>query len=199
MDHRDFIYLMALSLNDVPGKDEPADVIVFVEGDGFSRPRAAARLYQAGFAKKIVISGETRRPQSRKELRISRAIKKFAELGVPSKDILLETKSIGSREEALEILRLAKEHKWKKIILVAPLYHTPRLYATLVRAINEVGPKVKIVNAAVRGLPWFRSTVDGARFKLFKRELEKIQRYSAKGHVATLSEVLTYHRWKEKK
>jgi len=196
MKHSDFILLMALALNDVPEKN--SDVIVFVEGDGYSRPRAAARLYRAGFAPKILVSGEVRRPQSRKKLRIDGAVKKLIELGVPPKDILLETKSIGSREEALEILKFAKTHGWKKIIIAAPLYHTPRLYATLVRAINEVGPKVKIVNSAVRGLNWFRATADGQRFKLFKKELEKIERYAARGHVASLREILRYHRWKEK-
>ena len=197
MEHHDFVYLMALALNDTPERN--SDAIVYVEGDGFSRPRAAARLYQAGFASKLVISGETRRPQSRKELRISRAIKKFSELGVPAKDIILETKSIGSREEVIEILNLARKHGWKKIILVAPLYHTPRLYATFVRAINELGPKIKIVNSPVRGLNWFKPTIDGARFNLFKRELEKIKRYFDRNHIADLKEVLAYHRWKEKK
>jgi uncharacterized SAM-binding protein YcdF (DUF218 family) len=191
---KDFIQLMAFTVNDEP---EKVDVIVFIEGDGSSRPEFAADLYERKFARRILVTGETVRRGARRRSRTEPVAQSLAKLGVWRKDILLEQESTNTREQALNILKIAKEKKWKKIMLLVPLYHQPRAYATFIQALNEMEYKVKIVNQHVRGLSWFTKTSHGYRTDLLKIELEKINVYLEKGHVASMREILAYQRWKE--
>ncbi|MDD5547613.1 MAG: YdcF family protein [Candidatus Pacebacteria bacterium] len=190
MNEEDFIKLLAFIANERP---ERADAIVFIEGDGGSDVKAAVDLYRAKFAPKILITGEIKRGSKSRVLGV---FKKMIKLGVPEKNIIMEFNSVSAREQAIEVLKIAKELKWKKIILTAPLYHQPRLYATFIRRMKEVGLNLKIVNCPIRELPWFKKTIHGKRIDLLKTELNKIKKYAKKEHVASLKEITEYERKK---
>ena len=52
-------------------------------------------------------------------------------------------------------------------------------------------------DAPVRNLNWFVDSGWGIRFDRLQAEFERIEKYSALGHLATAREVIEYQRWKE--
>ncbi|PIT92563.1 MAG: YdcF family protein [Candidatus Harrisonbacteria bacterium CG10_big_fil_rev_8_21_14_0_10_42_17] len=176
---------------------EKADAIVYLEGDSFARVKDCAHIWKKKLAPKIIISGTDDRP----ELGCFPATvvaRKMRNLGVPQKAIIIEDQSINTRDQAIEIMKLAKEQKWKKIILVTSLYHQPRAYLTFVGTMLECKMKLRIINHAVRGLPWFIPTPRGKRLNILRGEISKINLYMRKGHLANFRQILDYQKWKEK-
>jgi uncharacterized SAM-binding protein YcdF (DUF218 family) len=192
--HEQFARLLGFVAND---ELEKADAILFIQGDGLSRPEVAAELYYRGVAPKIIVTGEIRRNPKKSESRIESVLSVFRKKGIPDQDIIIEPNSINTREQALEMMKLIQSYGWKKIILAVALYHKPRVYATFIRAMNEVGLRVVFIACPVRGLSWFAKTGEGTRYHLLGKELKKINAYAAKGHVASFREVIAYERWKE--
>ena len=190
----DVAQLFAFALSDRP---ERADALLFVEGDGRSRPAVAADLYRRGFAKILVVTGEISRHPSARAARIPKAVRALRRLGVPPRAIIVENRSTNTREQAIEMLALAHAHRWNRIILAVAAFHQPRAYATFIAAMRAFGPRRIIINYPVIGLPWFAKTPEGNRARLLRLEAAKIERYVRKGHAATAQEVLAYQRWKE--
>lgn len=176
---------------------ERANAIIYLEGDSFARVKECVELWNRKYAPVIVISGTDNRP----ELGCYPATiiqKMMMNLGVPKKCMILEDNSINTRHQALEVMKLARQYKWKKIILVTSLYHQPRAYLTFVGTMLERRLKIKIINQPVRGLPWFIPTPRGKRLNILRGEIFKINEYLGKGHLANFTQVLNYQKWKEK-
>lgn len=173
-----------------------ADVIVLLEGDGYCRVKKTVQLYKNKWAKKVVISGgmdEIKKGKFPAVLLRAEVLKG----GVPAKDIILETKSKNTWEQAVEVVGLAKKKKWKRIILVVSHFHQYRAFLTFLKAIKRSGLKIEITNAPVRDLAWFARTFQGKRIDLLAEELKKIAFYSQKGHCATYKDALTYFKKNE--
>src|SRR5215510_11520058 len=105
---------------------ERADVIVVLSDDNFFADRAtrAAELYRQGKAPLVVASGRRLRPNAG----ISELIEHdLIERGVPKERILRAPHDADStREEAEAVLKLAKQKKWRSMIVVTSNYHTRR-------------------------------------------------------------------------
>ena len=109
--------------------DEPAahaDALVVLGDDNFYADRAthAAELYRQGVAPEVVASGRRLRPNAA----ISELMEHdLVERGVPKEKILrFAHDADGTREEAVEVARLAREHHWKSLLVVTSNYHTRR-------------------------------------------------------------------------
>ncbi|MCX5771605.1 MAG: YdcF family protein [Candidatus Hydrogenedentes bacterium] len=101
----------------------------------------AARLYKAGKARWIIVSGgcgvwsdENLEPDSI----ITRALLK--ELGVPEEAVLTEDASRNTRENALFTKRLLDDHGFKKILLVTSALHMRRAIAEFQHVCPQVCP-----------------------------------------------------------
>src|SRR5207253_11386244 len=108
------------------GKLPNADAIVLLGGalrlpvpprtdfeltEGSTRVRYAAKLFQAGKAKRVLISGGNLFEQRRGIQGEAHYIQKFlAELGVPHEAILLESESRTTWENAVETKRVLERH-----------------------------------------------------------------------------------------
>jgi uncharacterized SAM-binding protein YcdF (DUF218 family) len=124
------------------GKLPNADAIVLLGGalrlpvpprqdfeltEGSSRVRYAAKLFQAGKAKRLVLSGGNVFEQRRGiqgEAHYMRAF--LAELGVPGDVILLEDRSRTTWENAVETRRILERQGLKRVLLVTSAAHMPR-------------------------------------------------------------------------
>jgi len=96
-------------------------------------------------------------------------------------------------------MKIVKEKKWKKIILVVSHFHQPRAYLAFLRAMKDLNFKIQIFNAPVRELSWFNKTsLNKNRLQLLEEELKKIKKYIKKGHLVTIKEAIDYQKWKEK-
>ena len=99
-----------------------SDAAILLEGDGFFRFQKAVDLYKKGTVDRIVFSGNI----------IDRDYGSFPYeevapfilgQGVPEKDLIHEDKSRHTREQAVEVVRLAMEKGWKRLALVASHEH----------------------------------------------------------------------------
>jgi len=108
-----------------------ADAIILLAGDGNARVSHAANLYRQKWAPKIIVSGG---PMDRNYGSFPPKIlaRRLAKEGVEKKNTILDEKSNNTREQAVNIIGLAKSNKWKKIILVASPHHQLRAFLTFI-------------------------------------------------------------------
>lgn len=185
--------IMAIVDNDCLAK---SDVAVLLEGDGFFRFQKAVDLYNKGIVKKILFSGNI--------IDKDYGSYPYEEIkpciingGVPESDVIHEDKSLHTREQAVEVVKIALKRGWKKLALVASHEHQYRAYLTFLREVIDTNSGLILYNAPVRNLNWFIDSGWGQRFERLEAEFERIEKYSAMGHLATADEVIEYQKWKE--
>lgn len=173
-----------------------SDAAILLEGDGFNRFQKAVDLYNKGQVSKIVFSGNI----------IDRDYGSypFEEVrpfilngGVAEEDLIHEDKSQNTRQQAVEIVKMAMERGWKKLALVASHEHQYRAYLTFLREVLDTKSGLILYNTPVRNLNWFVDNGWGKRYDRLLGEFERIEKYSALGHLATAEEVIEYQKWKE--
>ena len=176
---------------------KPSDAIILLEGDGFHRFQKAVDLYKKGLGKKIVFSGAI--VQKEYGSYPFEEVKPFIlNAGVPEEDLIHEDKSLQTQQQAVEVVKMAIENGWKRLALVASHEHQYRAYLTFLRQVLDSKSGIILYNAPVRNLDWFVDSGWGMRFNRLKAEIERIEKYSAFGHLANAQEVVEYQQWKEK-
>lgn len=175
---------------------KPSDAIILLEGDGFHRFQKAVDLYKKGLGKKIVFSGAI--VQKEYGSYPFEEVKPFIlNAGVPEEDLIHEDKSLQTQQQAVEVVKMAMENGWKRLALVASHEHQYRAYLTFLRQVLDSKSGVILYNAPVRNLDWFVDSGWGMRFDRLQAEFERIEKYSAMGHLANAQEVIEYQKWKE--
>ena len=173
-----------------------SDAIILLEGDGFDRFRKAVSLYKQGQAPKIVFSGNIT-DYDYGSYPFAEVLPRMLEAGVPEEDIIHEDKSLNTREQAVEVVRMAQERGWRKLILVASHEHQYRAYLTFLREVLDSKSGITLYNAPARNLDWFVDKGWGTRFERLEAEILRIEKYSEMGHLANAQEVIEYQKWKE--
>jgi uncharacterized SAM-binding protein YcdF (DUF218 family) len=173
-----------------------SDVIVLLEGDGVNRVKKTAALYLEGWANRILFSGGIK-DLSYGSYPAEYVVPALIKMDVPEESILIDEKSQHTKDQAENVVTLALENKWKKIILVASHYHQYRAYLTFLKIILENNYKIELINAPVNDLLWFEKLDWGIRFDLLDSEFERIKKYAAQGDLATFEQAIEYQKWKE--
>lgn len=105
---------------------EPSDAILVLSDDNFYADRAtrAAQVYRQGLAPIVVASGRRLRPYAG----IAELIEHdLIERGVPKDKILrVAHDAENTREEAKALLQVAKQKRWRSVIVVTSNYHARR-------------------------------------------------------------------------
>lgn len=174
----------------------PSDAVILLEGDGFFRFSKAVDLYKRGMAKKIVFSGNII-DKDYGSFPFEEVKPFILEGGVPEEDLIHEDVSQHTREQAVEVVKMALTNGWKKLALVASHEHQYRAYLTFLREVLDTNSGLILYNAPVRNLNWFVDAGWGIRYERLAAEFERIERYSSMGHLATANEVVEYQKWKE--
>lgn len=173
------------------------DAIIVLEGDLLVRVKEGARLYKEGWAPLIVLSGGDEK-QPKYAIPAKRMLPHLLKEGVPEAHVIMEEKSLHTRDQAVEIMKLAKQHGWKSIIIVASHYHQYRAFLTFLKAMREANLELLLINAPARDLRWWEKTGRGLRVDNLAVELEKIDKYRDElGNVASYEEGIEYLQWKE--
>ena len=151
----DLIRLYELVFNQTLAK---SDAIIWLQGDRLDRGQKVLDLYQGGFAKTIVITGNNTlvgpnlRP-GENDLSVDDLVIWLKNHGVPSANIILETNSLNTAEQAKNVILLAKEKGWKHVILVSSPYHQPRAFLTFLQQ-QHLNPNLKFINQPALDLSW---------------------------------------------
>lgn len=175
-----------------------SDIIVLLEGDGYNRYQKAANLYLKGLANKIIFSGAIT-DYDYGSFPFEDILPKLLESGVPESAVIHEKKSKNTKEQAVEVIRLAEINNWKKIILVATHEHQYRAYLTFLKQVLKAKNEILLFNSPVRNLKWFEKNIWGRRFDNIDKEFEKIDKYMSMGDLASYEEAITYQESKEEK
>ena len=173
-----------------------SDAAILLEGDAFFRFQKAVDLYKSGLADRIVFSGNII-DKDYGSFPYEEVAPFILNQGVPKKDLIHENKSLQTRQQAIEVVKMAMENGWKRLALVASHEHQYRAYLTFLRQVLDSKSGIVLYNAPVRNLAWFVDNGWGMRFERLAAEFERIERYSAMGHLASASEVIEYQKWKE--
>ena len=107
-----------------------ADVIVVLGGGSAERSEHAAELFKERAAPRIVVSG-------RGDCEINRQL--LIEDGVPAAAIELETQSRTTRENAVLTVKLLRQQKSGRVILVTSWYHSRRA----LESFRHYAPEIK--------------------------------------------------------
>ncbi len=176
-----------------------SDAIVSLSGqDGEERLAFASALMRQNGAQFLVISGgvDSESQQSAKTL-----FGKALSFGIAHDRIILEEESTNTREQAVNVVKIAEEKSWRRIILVASGFHLPRAFLTFVQAVNEAGlsEKLQILPLAANQVPWFGKPrgCERTRRQLYAGEFAKIALYG--NHVATYEEGIAHMEYWEGK
>lgn len=185
--------ILAIVDNDCLGT---SDAIILLEGDGLNRFQKAVDLFHGGIANMIVFSGGIV-DHDYGSYPYSYILPFILKCGIPESAVIHEDKSMNTREQAIEIVKLAINRKWKRLILVASHEHQYRAYLTFLREVLDTKSGIILYNAPVRNLNWFVETGWGTRFERLEAEFLRIEKYYELGHLATADEVVEYQKWKE--
>lgn len=185
--------IMAIVDNDCLTK---SDVAVLLEGDGFYRFEKAVDLYKKSFVNKIIFSGNII-DKDYGSYPFEEVKPFILQQGVPEEDLIHEDRSLHTRQQAVEVVKMALDNGWKKLALVASHEHQYRAYLTFLREVIDTKSGIILYNVPVRNLNWFVDSGWGVRFERLSAEFERIEKYSALGHLATATEVIEYQKWKE--
>ena len=174
----------------------PSDAIILLEGDGLNRYQKAVELYNQNIATKIVFSGNIT-DYEYGSFPFSDVLPYILKEGIPVDAVIHEDKSLNTREQAIEVVKMAIINEWKRLVLVASHEHQYRAYLTFLREVLDRKSDIVLYNAPVRNLRWVNKSEWGIRFERLEQEFVRIERYSQLGHLATYREAINYQKWKE--
>lgn len=152
-------------------KPEKADVIVVLGGDDGLRVKKGGDLYKAGYAKRILLTGIDSRyyHPDRPNWRERRLI----ERGVPRKNIIVDTWSETSWEEAENTSDLMDKKGWKSALVVSDPPHMLRLNKTWKKVFAGTSKRFRLVAtepAWWHPLFWWRNDIS---YRFVLSELQK--------------------------
>lgn len=169
------------------------DAIVLLAGeDGLGRLAMAQRLIAEAAAPVIVITGGIDgdpRWHGAGRLRDT-----LIGNGVSPDRIIVDAEAKNTREQAVNVVAIAKEKGWGRILLCASPYHITRAYLTFLRAIQEakLTDKLHVLSVPCSQLPWSQSPpgLKTTRLELLEDEAAKMELYG--NHVAHYTTGLKY-------
>jgi uncharacterized SAM-binding protein YcdF (DUF218 family) len=171
-----------------------SDAIILLEGDGYSRLPKAVSLINEGWAKNLVFSGGIDN-ESSGSYTFEKCKSRIISLGMEIDNIIHESVSQNTRQQALEIIELCLKNNWKKIILVASHYHQYRAFLTFLKVLeeNKLQEIIQIINSPAI-LDWFEEVYAGnRRIDLIEEEFQKIEQYRLNSHVSTYESAVKYY------
>ncbi len=162
-------------------KPEKADAIIFLQGDKLNRVKKVQSLYENGFANKIVVTGNNERVEELNDSYLSEIKECFLSKGIFEKNIIMDDKALNTLRQAVNVIKMAKEKKWKKLIIVTSPCHLLRAYLTFVKQLMEQDWQGDIIMQAADS-DW--------QMEILSIEMEKLKKYQK--DTASIKEGIKY-------
>jgi len=160
-----------------------ADIIVWLQGDRFDRGKKVLELYRAGYSNLILLTGNNEligkgKRMGEDNVSLVDMEKWLIKNKVKKIDILVESNSMNTHDQAVNVLRLAQNKKWKSIILVGSTHHQLRAFLTFLKQAKKIDWQGKITNQPVKiDLDDVPSGRDKTSKEIFNDELLKLDLY----------------------
>ncbi|MGH8502435.1 MAG: YdcF family protein [Gammaproteobacteria bacterium] len=111
--------------------------------------------------------------------------------------------SLNTLIEALAAVRHCKAAAFPTLSIVAAPFHQLRAFMTAVTALSREYPELRVFSAAGRAQPWYepvshsQGALTGCREDFIQTELERIEKYQAKGDLDSIATVRDYLRTRD--
>ena len=158
-----------------------SNAIVVLTGNGWDRTDFGIELFKNGWAPNMIMVGSTgSRPSWEMAIRAEA-------FGIPKEKIIIACKSSDTKQNAREVLELAKQNNWTRIILVTSPHHQLRAHLTFQKTKEEQNGNLEIINYPPENFSWF-DLVESSRDRnkkylrlgLLAAELYRIVKYKIK-------------------
>lgn len=129
------------------------DAIFLLGGGPFDRGNEAAKLYEAGYTKKIVCTGG-QVSNLLKSLNINHVEAEVASInlvrnnGVPRQRVIALAEGTSTKEESVIILQYCLEQGFNKVMILSSKFHTRRVNNVFRPVLEEAG-----IDVLIRGAP----------------------------------------------
>lgn len=167
-------------------------VILLCGEDAGPRVAVATQLMRSGGADTIVLSGGVDNPPRWQGAKRLEPV--LMGQGVAYSHIVLEAESQHTWDQAVNVVKIAQESGWKRLLLVASAYHAQRAYLTFLKALQYTKQEesIYLVNVSAGQSPWFQAPegMTMTRLELLGQEFEKLGQYH--DHVASYEDGLKY-------
>ena len=164
-------------------KPHPAAAIVCLQGDRLDRMALTVELYQAGWASKVILTGnnemmERRRLNDEDDLPLAKLVAYCQDAGVPVENLIIDDQAMNTKDQAINIIRLAKQNDWTQLLVVTSPYHLLRCFLTLIKQMEEQGWTGTITMQAPK-LEWsdYPSGRTKTAWEMLGEELRKLKLY----------------------
>jgi uncharacterized SAM-binding protein YcdF (DUF218 family) len=166
------------------------DLIVALGGGGIERLQIALKLYEEGYAKRILLTGLDH-VQGRNDHHYQHWRSQFLlNGGVPSEALLFDHESANSYEEANKIALLMKSQEWKSALVISDPPHLRRLAMVWGTACYQHGLEYRLIateSPTWNAARWWRDKVWA---KFVGMELLKLTYYTVVYEVPQLFHVV---------
>lgn len=173
----------------------PADAIVWLQGNRYDRGPKVLALYRAGHAPAIVITGNDVRhdeaaAQDGVHVMVGDLRQWLLARDVPDAAIVVDVAAMHTHDQATHVIAIARDRRWRTLLLVASPHHQARAFLTFLRAAHIAKWDGRVVNQPA-GLAW--DAIPSGRTQTsaacFAEEAAKIDRYC--DHLASLEAGIT--------
>ena len=142
-----------------------ADLMLVLGGDSGDRALTAGRLYAAGMAPRLLLTGLETSPREARQAYLHWRAQVLADAGVPPERIIYDEESGNSWEEAVNTRRLMEERGWRRVLVVSDPYHMRRLAWTWGKAFEGSALQYSLVATSPafwKPDAWWRDERSGA-------------------------------------
>ena len=129
-----FLLLIAIALfnlgtwlSEPANKPVQADLIVTLGGGAGERDQMAARLYKAGYADKILITGMWRSSKTGQNYYPHPRSLFFLMQGIPNEALMFDGLAINTHQETINIAALMTAQHWRNVLVVSDPPHIQRI------------------------------------------------------------------------
>lgn len=184
---------------------EQVDAVVWIEGDADDRVRKSYEVFKHYEEKPFLIlsggvKGSPYRPDSDAypdggNIPSWEIQEYFIRLGVPQEKIIVEDISLNARDQAENVVRIAKERELKRLVLVASTWHQLRLFLSFVQQLLlQDALDIELINQPETRFPLDRKIPGRGKdtIEMIKEDLWRIDTYIVNGSVAPAEEGLKY-------
>ena len=124
-----------------------ADLIVALGGGTGERDQMAAVLYNAGYAKKILLTGMGVSPNAGLSYYQSPRSLSLLKQGIPAEALIFDGYSINTHQETVNTAALLSAHRWKSVLVVSDPPHMRRLDYCLQPVFKKAGLSYQLLQS----------------------------------------------------
>ena len=136
-------------LSEPANKPVQADLIVTLGGGAGERDQMAARLYKAGYADKILITGMWRSSKARQNYYLHPRSLFFLMQGIPNEALMFDGQAINTHQETINIAALMTAQHWRNVLVVSDPPHIQRINYCLEALFTQNGLSYRLIQSDI--------------------------------------------------